>query len=215
MDRTRPQPARQGFGNVGTTLQQQRRRRTVPEDIQDRGVRMKTTTQNAASSAPVGDDGVLVNPGWLATHLTDANVRVIEVDVSPAAHDSWHIDGAVLWNVYADLKDPGYRTVSRAALERLVTRSGIGPDTMVVFYGYAPALGFWLMKLYGHSEVRILDCSRDAWRESGHPWCTTKSIVPASTYRLGDENRNIRANRAAVQSAIGRPGTTVVDVRSA
>jgi thiosulfate/3-mercaptopyruvate sulfurtransferase len=48
---------------------------------------------------------VLVDPGWLAGHLRDADLRVVEVDVSPAAYDSWHIDGAVLWNVYTDLKD--------------------------------------------------------------------------------------------------------------
>ena len=43
------------------------------------------------------------------------------------------------------------------ALERLLARSGIGPDSMVVRYGYAPAMGFWLMKLYGHADVLILD----------------------------------------------------------
>jgi 3-mercaptopyruvate sulfurtransferase SseA len=100
---------------------------------------------------------------------------VVEVDVSPAAYNDWHIDGAVLWNVYADLKDSDYRTVGIAALEKLVARSGIGPDSTVVFYGYAPALGLWLMKLHGHPDVRILDCSRDTWRAGGHPWSTATS----------------------------------------
>src|SRR6202044_1367082 len=92
-------------------------------------------------------DDVLVDTGWLAAHLHDPAVRIVEVDVSRAGYDDWHIDGAVLWNVYADLKDADYRTVGTAALERLVARSGIGPDSTVVFHGYAPALGFWLMKL--------------------------------------------------------------------
>jgi thiosulfate/3-mercaptopyruvate sulfurtransferase len=134
-----------------------------------------------------------VDRQWLDAHLLDPRVRVVEVDVSPVAHDDWHIDGAVLWNVYTDLKDADYRTVGTAALERLVARSGIGPDSTVVFHGYAPALGFWLMKLYGHLDVRI----------------------PATGYRLGGEDRGIRADRAAVQDAIGRSGTTLVDVRSA
>ena len=89
--------------------------------------------------------------GWPRTSTTPI-VRVVEVDVSPAAYDDWHIDGAVLWNVYTDLKDADYRTVGTAALERLVARSGIGPDSTVVFYGYAPAVGLWLMKLYGHAR---------------------------------------------------------------
>jgi thiosulfate/3-mercaptopyruvate sulfurtransferase len=42
-----------------------------------------------------------VNPEWLQAHLSDPHVRVIEVDVSATAYDEWHIDGAVLWNVYA------------------------------------------------------------------------------------------------------------------
>jgi thiosulfate/3-mercaptopyruvate sulfurtransferase len=160
-------------------------------------------------------DGVLVDPRWLAAHLDDPLVRVVEVDVSPAAYNDWHIDGAVLWNVYADLKDAGYRTVDTAALEQLVARSGIGPDSTVVFYGYAPALALWLMRLYGHRDVRILDCSRDSWRAAGHPWTTAASEPAAGSFHLGGEDRRIRADRAAVQDAIANPGSTVVDVRTA
>jgi len=177
---------------------------------------MNTAPQEAASRPGPGlGDGVLVGPGWLAGHLNDAGLRVVEVDVSPAAYDNWHIDGAVLWNVYTDLKDAGYRTVGTAALERLVARSGIGPDSTVVFYGYAPALGLWLMQLYGHSDVRILDCSRDTWRAEGRPWSTAASEPAAGGYRLGGEDRRIRADRATVQDAIDQPGTALVDVRSA
>jgi 3-mercaptopyruvate sulfurtransferase SseA len=104
-----------------------------------REVQMKTAAQEAVSRPGPGlGDGVLVDPGWLAGHLDDADLRVVEVDVSPAAYDDWHIDGAVLWNVYTDLKDAGYRTVSTAALERLVARSGIGPDSTVVCMGTRP-----------------------------------------------------------------------------
>jgi thiosulfate/3-mercaptopyruvate sulfurtransferase len=177
---------------------------------------MKMATHKTASWPRPGlGDGVLVGPGWLAGHLNDPDIRVVEVDVSPAAYDDWHIDGAVLWNVYADLKDPGYHTVGTAALQRLVARSGIGPDSTVVFYGYAPALGLWLMKLCGHPDVRILDCSRDTWRAGGHPRSTAASEAPAGGYRLSGEDPQIRADRVAVQDVIGQPGTTLVDVRSA
>jgi thiosulfate/3-mercaptopyruvate sulfurtransferase len=177
---------------------------------------MKTETQKAASRpGPGPGDGVLVSPGWLAGHLDDADLRVVEVDVSPAAYHDWHIGGAVLWNIYTDLKDAGYRTVGTAAVERLVARSGIGPDSTVVFYGYAPAVGVWLMKLYGHRDVRILDCSRDTWRAGGHPWSAAASEPPAARYNLGGRDRRIWADRVAVHDAIGRPGTTLVDVRTA
>ncbi|HUC21485.1 MAG TPA: rhodanese-like domain-containing protein [Streptosporangiaceae bacterium] len=164
--------------------------------------------------ADIGD-GVLVDPEWLHVHLSDPRVRVVEVDVSPAAYNDWHIDGATLWNVYADLKDAEYRLVSAAALQRLVTSSGVDPDSTVVFYGYAPALGLWLMKLYGHRDVRILNCSRDAWRAGGHPWSTAASELPSGRRRLGRENSRVRADLTAVREAIGQPGITLVDVRSA
>jgi thiosulfate/3-mercaptopyruvate sulfurtransferase len=177
---------------------------------------MKTATLQAVSGpGPGPGDGMLVDPDWLAGHLDDPGLRVVEADVSRAAYDDWHIDGAVLWNVYADVKDADYRTVSTAALERLAARSGIGPDSTVVFYGYAPALGLWLMKLHGHADVRILDCSRDTWRARGYPWSTAASEAPAEDYRLGSEDAGIRADRMAVRDAIGQPDTTLVDVRSA
>jgi thiosulfate/3-mercaptopyruvate sulfurtransferase len=158
---------------------------------------------------------VLVDPEWLQARLSDPRVRVVEVDVSPAAYDNWHIDGAVLWNVYADLKDADYRLAGTAALERLVARSGIGPDSTVVFYGYAPALGFWLMKLYGHPDVRILDCSRETWRLGGHSWSTAASDPPGGGFVFGAEDSRIRADRAAVDEAIRQPASILIDVRSA
>jgi len=61
---------------------------------------------------------VLVDAAWLDAHLHDPAVRVVEVDVSRRAHDDWHIDGAVLWDVYRDLKDADYRLIGPAATER-------------------------------------------------------------------------------------------------
>ncbi len=177
---------------------------------------MKTATQRTASRPGQGaSDGVLVDRHWLDARLFDPQVRVVEVDVSPAAYNDWHVDGAVLWNIYTDLKDAAYRPVGTAAAERLLARSGIAPGSTVVFYGYAPALGLWLMKLYGHADVRILDCSRDTWRGEGHPWSTAPVKRASGGSHLGGKDPRIRADRAAVHGAIGEPGTTLADVRSA
>lgn len=156
----------------------------------------------------------LVDAEWLARHLEDPDLRLVEIDVSRKAYDVGHLPGAALWNIYQDLKDGDYRLVDAAALELLVARSGISPDSTVVFYGYAPALGYWLMKLYGHADVRILDCSRDGWQAEGHPWSTVTSQPAASGYDFGSEDLHLRADRTAVQDAIGRPGTVILDVRS-
>ena len=155
-----------------------------------------------------GDRSVLVDAGWLASHLGDRAVRVVEVDVSSARYDEWHIDGAVLWNVYSDLKDPEYRLAEPAALEELLSRSGIGPESTVVFYGYAPALGFWLLTLLGHREHSLLHCSRDTWRAGGRPWTSTVSC-PAPR---GGPHRRPRppglARRPAPSSSMWGSGST-------
>ena len=58
----------------------------------------------------------------------------------------------------------------------------------MVFYGYAPAMGFWLMKLYRHADVRILDCSRDTWQREGRPCDSTPSGPAAASYPLGEQD---------------------------
>ena len=156
----------------------------------------------------------LAQPEWLAAHLHDPAVRVVEVDVSSRAYDEWHIDGAVLWNVYQDLKDADYRLVDTASVERLLARSGISPDSTVVFYGYAPAMGFWLMKLCGHQDVRILDCSRDAWQAEGRAVNSQATEPAAARYVLPEQDGRLRADHTAVRNAIGAPGETLVDVRT-
>jgi thiosulfate/3-mercaptopyruvate sulfurtransferase len=175
---------------------------------------MTASEATTATHSAGATHGALVEPDWLIQHLGDPALRVVEVDVSRAAYDDGHIDGAVLWNVYQDLKDADYGLVDAASLERLFARSGIRPDSTVVFYGYAPALGFWLMKLYGHRDLRILNCSRDAWRSHGHPWSATAIHPAGGRYPLAEADPGIRADRAAVQRAIGDPDRKLVDVRS-
>jgi thiosulfate/3-mercaptopyruvate sulfurtransferase len=163
---------------------------------------------------PAIRDAVLADPDWLEAHLHDPAVRVVEVDVSRRAYDEWHIDGAVLWNVYTDLKDAGYRLADAAALQQLFARSGIGSDSTVVFYGYAPAMGFWLMKLYGHADVRILDCSRDTWQREDRPRSSVPAEPAVTGYTIGGQDGRLRADHAAVRDGIADPGVALLDVRT-
>jgi thiosulfate/3-mercaptopyruvate sulfurtransferase len=135
----------------------------------------------------------LVPREWLAAHLCDPGVRVVEVDVSAAAYDDWDIDGAVFWNIYRDLKDSDYRTIDTAGLEALLGRSGIPDETTVVFYGYAPAFGLWLLELFGHRDVRILDCDRSTWRREGRPWIKNPSKAATSRCQLGEGSLRLRS----------------------
>jgi thiosulfate/3-mercaptopyruvate sulfurtransferase len=156
----------------------------------------------------------LVTPDWLEEHLHDPALRVVEVDVSRAAYDAGHIDGAVLWNIYTELKDSSYQLARQPAIEDLFARSGIGPDSIVVVYGYGPAMGLWLLKLYGHADVRILDCARATWHAEGRPWTSAATRPVPTRYSLHGQDHRIRADLRAVEAAIGDPARTILDVRS-
>ena len=174
---------------------------------------METTPAHARNARDwVGD--VLVDTHWLAEHLGDPALQVVEVDVSPARFREGHIPGATLWDIYGELKDADYRLVDQAAVREVVERSGIGPDSTVVFYGYAPALGFWLMKLFGHDDVRVLDASRETWQEEGRPWTVDVESPVRATYPLPEEDERIRIELQGVRQAIADPHRVIVDTRT-
>jgi thiosulfate/3-mercaptopyruvate sulfurtransferase len=175
-----------------------------------------TLTSN--SNGPTRDtevaQGRLVSPEWLASRLGDPKVRIVEIDVSTAAYDEWHIDGAVLWNIYRDLKDADYHPIDAAGLEQLVASSGIRSDSTIVFYGYAPAFGLWLMEGHGHADTRILNCSRSSWRAQGYPWSQARTQSEPGAYLFGPSKPQLRADRAHMEEVIERDDVTIADVRS-
>lgn len=159
-------------------------------------------------------DEVLVSPDWLEARLGDADLRIVEVDVTGAAHGEGHIPGAVLWNIYSDLKDPEYHLRDAASLHEVIRAAGIGPRSTVVFYGYAPAMGFWLMKVFGHENARVLDASRAQWRDAGRPWTATPSAVERAVYDLPVPDASLCTGRSEIEAAIGDPARVILDVRT-
>ena len=160
------------------------------------------------------DANPVVDTAWIQSRLGDKNVQLIELDVSPAAYDDGHIPTAVFWNAYADLRDSDYKPIGRAELERLLSRSGVAPDTTLVFYGYGAALGFWLMKAHGHRDVRMLVGSREQWSENAGRWSRQVSEPAESSYPLPSPDPNLSSSRANVGAAIGDPDQVLLDVRS-
>ena len=160
------------------------------------------------------DDAATVDVDWIATHLGDPQVRLVEVDVGPAAYDEGHIPGAVLWNAYTDLRDQNYRPVGLEKLQRLLSRSGISSDTCVVTHGYAAPLGFWLLKAHGHDDARILIGSRDQWAQAGQEWSTDVPGPPDGDHPPLTEQPPLLASREALEAAIGDPSAMLLDVRA-
>jgi len=162
---------------------------------------------------------VLVDADWAAQHLTDPNVRFVEVDVDFSVYEGGHIPGAVGWNWKEQLETPIRRNVaSREQVQELLGRSGIGPDTTVVLYGdssnWFAAYAFWLLKYHGHSDVRLLNGGRQKWQAEGRPTSTERPTYPRVSYNANGPDSNIRALRDFILPRVGQPGVALVDVRS-
>ena len=166
-----------------------------------------------AGSTALAD--VFAQPVWLAEHLDDPDVCVVEVDVSRAAYDQGHIPGAILWNAYTDLHHvQDYSPVERNEFEELLRRSGFTPNATIVFYGYGPYLGFWLTKSYGHQRALVLDGTRQEWQQAGLPWTTALPEPVPSAYTIEASEITQLVSLEALQADLGNENILILDVRS-
>jgi thiosulfate/3-mercaptopyruvate sulfurtransferase len=162
---------------------------------------------------------VLVTTTWAADHLEDTSVRFVEVDVDTTAYESGHIPGAVGWNWQRDTQDQLLRDIpNKADFEALMSRSGIAPDTTVVLYGdnnnWFATYAFWLLKLYGHQDVHLIDGGRKKWVDEGRPLSTEPAQVTPTNYTAREAELSLRALRADVLTHLENPEGALVDVRS-
>jgi thiosulfate/3-mercaptopyruvate sulfurtransferase len=163
--------------------------------------------------------GVLVDAAWAQTHLDDPAVRLVEVDVDTTSYEQSHIPGAVAWNWTSQLSDGVRRDIAtREDFEKLLSESGIAPDTTIVLYGdnnnWFAAWAYWQLKLYGHRDVRILDGGRKYWLDQGLPLTTDVPSFAATDYRLPEPDFSLRAFRDDILPRLGDPELALVDVRS-
>ena len=162
---------------------------------------------------------VLVSTDWVAQHLNDPNVRIVEVDVDTAAYDQGHVPNALAWNWTTELCDTLVRDIiPQATFESLMAQSGIGNDTTVVLYGdnnnWFAAWALWQMKVYGHRDVRIMNGGRKKWLAEGRELATDARRSPRLSYRAAAADKSIRAFLPEVQAAVKAGRAALVDVRS-
>ena len=173
---------------------------------------MTDTIESAVRSTAMTD--VFAEPAWLAEHLDDPGVRVVEVDVSRAKYDQGHIPGAVLWNAYTDLHHADYSPVDYGEFEDLLRRSGLLSSDTIVFYGYAPYLGFWLMKAYGHEHALVLNGTRENWQQADLLWTTAQPEPEPSTYTLPTGQPGLLMELHTLQGTLGSGNPLILDMRS-
>ena len=162
----------------------------------------------------------LVSTAWLAQHLSDPGVRILESDEDVLLYDTGHIPGAFKIDWHEDLNDPVVRDyIPRDRFEALVRSLGIDDSTTVVFYGdknnWWAAYAFWVFQLFGFTQGRLLDGGRMKWEQEGRPMTTERPAAPPSSTFHANERKDspIRAFMEDVRGHLAgkRP---LVDVRS-
>jgi thiosulfate/3-mercaptopyruvate sulfurtransferase len=162
-------------------------------------------------------DSALVSAQWVEDHLDDPKVVLVEVDEDTAAYDKGHIAGAIKLDWTTDLQDQVRRDfVNKAQFESLLSSRGVGNDDTVVLYGgnnnWFAAYAYWYFKLYGHSDLKLLDGGRKKWELESRELTDELPQRAETSYTAQEQDRSIRAFRDEVREAIGKQN--LVDVRS-
>src|SRR5215831_8004713 len=181
---------------------------------------IETAASGQAAASGYAHPEVLVDTAWVAEHLNDPQVRIVEADEDPLLYEAMgHIPGAVKLDWHVDVQDPVRRDfVNKQAFEALMSRYGIGNDTTVVFYGdrnnWYAAYSYWLFKLYGHKDARLMNGGRTRWEAEGREYTKDVPQYAATTYTASEADLTLRAFRRQVEDHLVAPSAVLVDVRS-
>ena len=162
---------------------------------------------------------VLVSTEWVAGHLEDASVRLIESDEDLLLYEMGHIPGAVKIDWITELNDPVVRDyIGRERLQALLRAKGVSDDTTIVLYGdknnWWATYTFWVFRLFGIERLRIMDGGRALWDKEGRPLVTEVPRHAPGNITIGErDDRAIRAFRDEVLTPV-RPRGPLVEVRS-
>jgi thiosulfate/3-mercaptopyruvate sulfurtransferase len=163
---------------------------------------------------------VLVDTAWVADHLSDPKVRILESNEDILLYDQGHIPGAIKIDWVGDLNDPVVRDyLDREHFEQLCAARGIANDTTVVFYGdknnWWATYALWVFKLFGHQDARIMDGGRAKWIAEGRALTRDVPSYPRASYQAPErDDAAIRAFRDEVRDHLKASGAALVDVRS-
>lgn len=177
-----------------------------------------TQTQATATASEYANPASLVSTEWVAAHLDDPQVRLVESDEDVLLYETGHIPGAIKLDWHTDQQSQLIRDfVTREEFEGLMASRGIGNDTTVVFYGdrnnWYAAYTFWLFRMYGHRDLRLMDGGRAKWEAEGRPYTREMKTYPQTSYTAREADESLRAFRDEVLEHF-QAGKPLIDVRS-
>ena len=160
---------------------------------------------------------LLVDTNWLASHVNDPNVRI--VDLRARGYGEGHIPGAV-WldnNAIRIADRPPTFMPTAAEFEQLMARMGISNTTRVIAYddrgGIYAARLWWILNHFGHDNVALLDGGWRKWTLDARPTNTAVPTPTPVTFRVRPGTVKV-ATLDDVKAAINKPGVKLVDART-
>src|SRR5437763_6853470 len=163
---------------------------------------------------------VLVSTDWVKDNLDTPGIKLVEIDVDTKAYDAGHIPGAVGFNWQTQLQDQVRRDIiGKEEFEKLVGGAGVSPKDTVILYGdnnnWFAAYGFWLFKMYGHRDVRLMNGGRQKWLNEQDKELVTEQPSPQPVrYQARGPDLSLRARVGEVLEASASGNRNLVDVRS-
>jgi thiosulfate/3-mercaptopyruvate sulfurtransferase len=162
---------------------------------------------------------VLVETDWVAEHLGDSSIRLIEADEDVLLYEVGHIPGAIKLDWHVDVQDRVTRDfVDQQGFEQLMSRWGISNETTVIFYGdknnWYACYSFWLFSIYGHRRMKIMNGGRAKWEAEKRPVTREVPQFAPTTYHAQPGDESIRAFRDDVAAGLKNLERRLIDVRS-
>src|SRR5688572_3311760 len=148
---------------------------------------------------PYAHPEVLVSTDWVKENLKKPGIRLVEIDVDTKQFEAGHLPGSVGFNWQTQLQDQVCRDIiSKSDFEKLMREAGIRNEDTAILYGdnnnWFAAYGFWLFKMYGHKDVRLMNGGRVKWlAENDKPLTTEKATFPPSKYAASGPELALRA----------------------
>jgi thiosulfate/3-mercaptopyruvate sulfurtransferase len=170
--------------------------------------------------ADYANPAALVSTEWVAAHLNDPKVRLMEVDVDTSAYDQAHVPGAVGVNWSTELEDTIRRDLpTKENWEKLLSRAGVSTDTKIVLFGdnsnWFAAFAYWVAKMYGHDDVVLMNGGRRKWELENRPMTKDAPSISPTNYQAKDLDQSFRALYNDVRNYVGAAGgKALVDVRA-
>ncbi len=186
------------------------------------GVVASLSVAFSAAAASYPNQQFLVQPAWLAKHLKDRDLRIVDMRTDSKGYDEeGHIEGAVYLSVSAirvPVEKIGFRLPTKSEGERILGGLGITPETMVVIVDEVGGLNgsrlFFTLDVFGHQKMALLNGGMQAWKAAGLPLSyETLKIAPRS-YRAKVDLEKVASAEWIVHN-LKNPRLALVDARSA